>query len=397
MTRARRSALLLAGAAALAGVLALALRPRPLTVETAPVARGTFVAEVEEDGRTRVRDRYIVSTPVAGRVLRIGVRAGDAVTRDEVVALIQAAPSSLLSARARREAEERVGAAEAMLETAVALVERAAAQRVQAEADAGRTRILHARGATPTQALERAELGVRTAQRDMIAAERRHHAAEHELAQARAVLERADVLGDGPERRPVRSPVEGRVLRVLQESEAVVASGAPLLELGDPTDLEAIVDVLTTEAVGIAPGAEATIEGWGGPPLQGQVRRVEPGAFTRISALGVEEQRVWVVIDITSPREAWATLGDGFRVDARIVVARIEDAVLVPVGALFRRGEDWAVFVATPEGRAREQRITLDRRGPRQAVVRAGLEAGERVVLYPPSALRDGGRIEGRR
>jgi HlyD family secretion protein len=388
----RRIALLLLAAAALAAALVLLLRPAPIGVEVAEVTRGPFLAEVEEDGRTRVRDRYIVSTPVAGRVLRIAVRAGDAVVRDEEVASVLAAPAALLSARARREAEERLGAAEAMLETASALVERAAAQREQAATDAVRARALQAHGATPLQALERAELALRTAERDAVAANRRFHAAEHELAQARAVLERADILGDGPERRPIRAPLSGRVLRLLQESEAVVAAGTPLLELGDPSDLEVIVDVLTTEATGILPGAAVAIEGWGGPALEGRVRQVEPGAFTKISALGVEEQRVWVVIDLVAPRESWGGLGDGYRVDARIVVARIEDAVLVPVGALFRRGPHWTVFVLGSDGRARERQVIIGRRGPQLAELRQGLLPGERVVVYPPSMLRDGGR-----
>jgi HlyD family secretion protein len=191
----------------------------------------------------------------------------------------------------------------------------------------------------------------------------------------------------------VHAPQAGRALRVLQESEAVVAAGAPLLELGDPADLEVVVDVLTTEAVGIAPGAPVTIERWGGPvPLEGRVRLVEPGAFTRVSALGVEEQRVWVVIDLIGPRERWAALGDGYRVDARILVEAVEDAVLVPVSALFRRGAGWAVFVVQ-DGVAQERPVEPVRRATRNAMISAGLVAGEKVVLFPPGALRDGARV----
>jgi HlyD family secretion protein len=191
----------------------------------------------------------------------------------------------------------------------------------------------------------------------------------------------------------VRSPVNGRVLRVLQESETIVPSGAPLVELGDPTDLEVIVDVLTTEAVGIASGAPAAIERWGGPaPLQGRVRLVEPGAFTRVSALGVEEQRVWVVIDLVEPRESWAALGDGFRVDALITVEVMDDAVILPVSAMFRSSAGWAVFIVR-DGVARERALDILRRGGRSARVGAGVAPGERVVLFPPSALRDGSRV----
>jgi HlyD family secretion protein len=371
----------------------LAFRPRPVLVETEPVVRGRFEVVVEEDGRTRVRDRYIVSAPVAGRVQRLGMRAGDAVARGALVAEILAAPSALLSPRARREAEERVGAAVAMLQQAEVLVQRAAAEQAQAAADAVRVRALHARGAAPLQQLERAEMAERVAERDMLAAEHRRDAAEHEVNQARAALAAADAAENGPERQEVRAPVAGLVLRVLQESEAVVAAGAPLLELGDPADLEVVVDVLTTEAVGIAPGAPVLIERWGGPaPLQGRVRRVEPGAFTRVSALGVEEQRVWVVIDLLGPREGWAALGDGFRVDARITVEAIDDAVMVPVSALFRRGAGWAVFVER-DGVARERQVGVARRAARSAMISAGLVPGETVILFPPSTLRDGSRV----
>lgn len=379
------------GALALAAVLLVGLlRPQPVAVEVGTVERGPFVAVLEEEGRTRVRDRYVVSAPLAGRVLRLGVRPGDTVERDAVLAVMLAAPSPFLDERGRREAEERVGAAEAMVEQFAIDAQRAEAQQRQAQADAGRMRALFARGTASSQQMERADLAALTAARDVEAAERRRHAAEHELALAQAILRRAGTGGGMPERQEVRAAVAGQVLRVLQESEAVVAAGTPLVEIADPSDLEVIVDALTTEAVGVVPGAHVSFERWGGTAtLTGQVRRVEPGAFTKISALGVEEQRVRVVIDLVSPRDARARLGDGFRVDARIEIARVENAVLVPVGALFRRGADWAVFVRDA-GIARERAVAVARRGDRQAVVDAGLTPGETVVLFPPTGLRDG-------
>lgn len=389
----RRTAIALLLLGLLGGALVLAFRPKPLAVELHEITRGRFEAVVEEDGRTRVRERFIVSAPVAGRVLRMGVRPGDTVRQDDSLAIILAAPSALLGPRARLEAEARIGAAEAMLQQAGILVERAAAQQRQAEADAARLRDLHARGAAPIQQLERAELAERTAARDMLAAERRRHAAEHELDQALALLQSINGSEPARERLELRAPINGRVLRVLQESEAVVGVGAPLLEIADPNDIEVIVDVLTTEAVRINPGAFASLTGWGGDaPLQGHVRLVEPGAFTRTSALGVEEQRVWVVIDITSPNRRATALGDGFRVDARIVLAAKENAVLVPVTALFRRGQGWAVFTSQG-GIARERAVTLEQRGARHAVVASGLSPGDRVVLFPPSSLKEGRRI----
>lgn len=383
------------GALALAAVLLVGLlRPQPVAVEVGTVERGPFVAVLEEEGRTRVRDRYVVSAPLGGRVLRLGIRPGDTVERDAVLAVMLAAPSPFLDERGRREAEERVGAAEAMAEQSAIDAQRAEALQRQALADAGRTRALFARGIASGQQMERADLAAITAARDFEAAERRRHAAEHELALAQAVLRRAGTGGGTPERQEVRAAVAGRVLRVLQESEAVVAAGTPLVEIADPSDLEVIADVLTTEAVGVVPGARVSVERWGGTAaLAGRVRRVEPGAFTKISALGVEEQRVRVVIDLVSPRDVWARLGDGFRVEARIEIARVENAVLVPAGALFRRGDGWAVFVRDAEaGTARERAVAVSRRGARQAIVDDGLTPGETVVLFPPTGLRDGAR-----
>jgi HlyD family secretion protein len=188
----------------------------------------------------------------------------------------------------------------------------------------------------------------------------------------------------------VTSPIDGRVLRVIQESEAVVSLGAPLLELGDTTDLEVIVDVLTTDAARIAAGNKVILDRWGGEaPLEGRVRRVEPSGFTKISALGVEEQRVWVVIDIASPRAQWTNLGDGYRVDARIIVDMIDQATVVPVGALFRRGEEWYVFIIE-SGRARLRQVEIAQRSGRSVAIENGLKAGDQVVVYPPASLTDG-------
>ena len=387
-----RMLLLLSGGAALGGVLFLLYRPQPIAVETAAVTRGRFVAAVEEDGRTRVRDRYLVAAPLAGRLLRLPVRAGDPVAADQVVAMILPSLPTLLDPRARRELEERVGAAEAVIAETGAQVERARGLLGQAQADAQRARVLRQTGVAAAQQFERAELAALTAERELRAAELRGHAAEHVLDQTRALLRRFDEP-EATEGLEVRSPVAGRVLRVIRESEAPIASGEPLLEIGDPANLEVVVDVLTTEAVAIRPGARAVIEHWGeAEPLEGRVRLVEPGAFTKVSALGVEEQRVWVVIDLVSPRARWTGLGDGFRVDARITVAEIEDSILVPVGALFRRDGGWAVFVVQ-DGIARERRIELARRGAPVAAVAAGLAAGEQVVVFPPSALTAGARI----
>jgi HlyD family secretion protein len=378
---------------AIAGAVYLVFRPAPIVVEVAPITRGQFVATVEDDGRTRVRDRYVISSPVAGRLLRLQARAGDQVSADEVVATILPSLPALLDPRTRSEAEERLGAAEALVAETGSQVERLKGVRDEAETEATRARTLRQSGVMAAQQSERVELAALVAERELSAAEMRQHAAEHALDQARAVLRRFD-SPDSTEKLELKSPISGRVLRVIRESEMPVSGGEPLLEIGDPADLEIAVDVLTTEAAAIRPGARVTIEHWGGPEaLEGRVRLVEPGAFTKVSALGVEEQRVWVVIDLVSPHDRWATLGDGYRVDAAIVTEEIDDALLAPQSALFRQDGGWAVFVVRG-GVAHERRVEVAHRSARVATVGAGLAPGDQVVVFPPSSLTDGATVK---
>ena len=389
--------LLVIGAAAAAGAIAWSLIPRPIPVETAKVTTGRFVATVDEDGKTRVRERYVVVSPLAGRSTRIRLKVGDAVTSDDIITSILPTPAPLLDPRSRREAEERLGQAEANRERARAMLERARAQAVQAKTDLDRTRTLVERGAATTQALERAELAMRVADRDLRAAEFLDHATEHEVDQAKALLARYDQGGQAlDERWNVTAPVAGAILKVLQESETIVTPGMPLVEIGDPRDLEVVVDVLSTDAVEIQSGAEVTIERWGGPGiLAGRVRRVEPTAFTKISTLGVEEQRVNVLIDVVSSPDAWSGLGDGYRVEARITVFSRDDATIVPTGALFRIGTQWHVFVVN-NGRAERRPIEVLRRSGRVAAITSGLSAGETVIVYPSDRLAPNARVEPR-
>ena len=372
------------------------LLPRPIPVEAAAVTKGAFVATVDEDGKTRIRERYVVAAPLAGRLTRMRLKVGDRVDAGAAVATLLPTPAPLLDPRSRREAEERLGAAEAALQRASATVERAQAQAGQAQKELARTRALADRGATTVQAIERAELAMRVADRELRAAEFLHHAAEHELAQAQALLARYQSGAESSESWNVTAPVPGVVLKVTQESETIVQPGTPILEIGDPRDLEIVVDVLSTDAVEIRPNAAVSIVNWGGPgSLAGRVRRIEPAAFTKVSTLGVEEQRVNVLIDLTSPAEAWTGLGDGFQIDARITVFSQDDAMIVPAGALFRRGDSWNVFVVE-SGRATARTVTLLRRSGRFAAVAAGLTLGERVIVYPSDRIRSGVRVEWR-
>jgi HlyD family secretion protein len=385
------------GVVAAVALLVWSVLPQPIPVETAIVTTGRFVATVDEDGKTRIRERYVMAAPLAGRLSRVSLKAGDPIEAGAVVATILPSPAPLLDPRSRREAEERLGAAEAALERTKALIERARAQAAQADSELARARALMERGATTAQTLERAELAKQVADRDLRAAEFQHHAAEHELDQARALLARYSA-GDKEltERWALTAPVSGVVLKIAQESETIVLPGAPILEIGDPRDLEVVIDVLSTDAVEIRPGAEVTIENWGGQGvLAGRVRRVEPAAFTKISTLGVEEQRVNVLADLVSPPAQSAGLGDAFQVDARIAVFTQENATIVPAGALFRRGESFGLYVVEGD-RAQVRNVTLLRRSGRVAAIATGLAAGERVIVYPSDSVTPGARIKAR-
>jgi HlyD family secretion protein len=388
------------GLAAMAAVFVWAFRPQPLLVDAASVVRGPFEQTVDDDGRTRVRDRYTVSAPLAGRLLRMALKAGDTVEQGALVAVVMPSAPTLQDARTLRELDERAGAAQAAVLRAQAMEERANAALEQARADAGRAAKLAAGGFVSTANLEQAELARRMRDKELDAARFERQAAERELAQARAAVMRvrSDRQGVGMPSAgfEVQSPISGRVLKVVQESEGPVAIGAPLLELGDIGKLEAIVDVLSTDAVDIAPGAKVHIDaGAGRASLAGRVRMIEPSAFTKVSALGVEEQRVNVVIDFVSPREAWQALGDGYRIDARIVMHSTQDAVLVPIGALFRDGAGYAVFVIEDD-RARKRAVDVPRRNDRYGLVAGGLKVDERVVVFPPDTARDGALVRAR-
>lgn len=374
--------------------LVWAFTPRPFPVETVEVQRGRFEQAIEDDGKTRVRDRYVVSAPLAGRLERVALKAGDRVSGGQVVAVLSPAAPPLLDARTESELRARIGAAAADVARAATAVERARANLVKSRADLERSRKLASQGFVSAAQVERDELTVSVQTREVEAVQFERRAAEHQLQYARAALARSQRWQSGyGERLEIRSPVEGVVLRVMEESETTVALGTDLVELGDAARLEVVVDVLSADAVRIPPEALVRLRHQGDAhPLEGRVRRVEPSAFTKVSALGVEEQRVNVIIDIVSPPGEWQALGDGYRVDARIVVFSRDDAVTVPVGAIFRHGKGWAVFVVR-EGRARLQPVEAPRRSSTDALIENGVSPGDRVILYPAERVRDGTRV----
>jgi HlyD family secretion protein len=386
------------GSAVLIGVLiAVVLWPTTFPVDVAPVPRGPLTVTVDEEGVTRVRDRFVVAAPVSGRVLRIELDPGDRVKRGQVVAQVRAEAPPLLDARARAEAEAGVEGARAALGRARAEEQRAKATLAQAQRDLARNRALVATGAMAQREAEIQEADVRVAEETANAAAFAVRAAMSELQRAQTRL--APLSLEAPTGRvvSVTAPVEGVVLKRLRESETVVPAGDPLVEIGDPSGLEIVADLLSTDAVRVKVGARAFVEQWGGDkPLKARVRRIEPAGFMKISALGVEEQRVNVVLDfVESSPAARAALGDGYRVEVRVVIWESPNVVQVPTSALFRHGEQWAVYVFEG-GRARRTLVELGHQTGQYAEVRSGLDEGARVILHPGDTLVDGARVRER-
>lgn len=386
--------------AALAAVMAWAFAPRPLAVETAAVTTGRFETAVEDDGKTRLVDQYLVSAPLAGLVSRIDLREGDPVAAGDVVAHLRPAYAPLLDERTRRQQQAQLGAAQAQVAAATAAVERANLALTRARHDYQRAEQLGQAGFVAPSRLESERVAAQAAQRELDSARAQRQVALHDVEQARAALD----AGARPSSSAsavfrVRAPVGGRVLRVVQASEAVVPLGAPLIELGDPGRLEVVAELLTSDAIQASPGSPVRIDRWGGPPLRGRVRRIEPAAFTKISALGVEEQRVRILIDIVDADAAKAGLGVGYRVNARIITSSHDLVRKVPVSALFplpgNSGADAAglgVYLVR-DSRAQLAPVRLGGRNEREAWVQQGLATGDQVIVYPSEEVRDGARV----
>ena len=381
--------------AVVGGLAAVAFWPRAVQVNVAAVSRGPLVVTVDEEGRTRVRDRFVVAAPVAGRVLRIELEPGDRVARGDLITRIQPGIPALLDARTRAEAEAAVQSAEASLGLARAEEQRTRAGLAQAQRELTRTRNLTAAGVTTRQDLDAREADVSVAAETVNAATFAVRTAAAELERARARMETSS-RDAGGRTVVVRAPVDGVVLERLRESESVVPTGEPLVAIGDPAQMEIVTDLLSTDAVRVRPGARAMIEQWGGDTaLSAAVRRIEPGGFTKVSALGVEEQRVNVVLDLVEEGEACAALGDAYRVDVRIVLWESPAVVKVPTSALFRENMRWAVYVAR-DGRARRTMIELGHQTGQEAEVTSGLAEGEMVIVHPGDLVEDGVRISTR-
>ena len=372
-----------AGAAVLIGLLVAGLWPEPEAVEVAKAEVGTLRATVNEEGKTRIRQRFTVSAPVSGQLRRIPYKAGAEMKAGEtVVAVIDPVTPAMLDVRARALAEAR-------RDTAAANVDKAKAGHAFAMSELRRIQALAKEQIISAQELENVQLRETATAKEVAAAESALRQTEAELAEFTSAGTNASAKSI-----EVKAPVSGRVLRVFEESSRVIQSGAPIVEIGDPLDLEVVIEALSRDGAAISPGTPVYLEQWGGgAPLEARVRYVEPAAFTKISALGVEEQRVNVVADFVTPAEQRATLGDAFRVEARIVVWESPNVLKVPSGALFRHGRDWAVFVFDG-GRAKLRRVETGRSSGTETQITKGLQPNEEVVLYPGDRIKENSRIE---
>ena len=374
--------------------------PQPVPVDLVEARRGELVTTIDEEGETRVRDIYVLSAPVAGRALRIEAEAGDKVIAGEtVVAEIEPIDPAFLDPRSEAQALADINAAESARQLTLARVDSAKAELEFAESELQRARRLVSDDLISEHALDEAERGFKTRKAELATARAALQVSSFELERARAQLVSPTETHERHVRCkcvPIHAPVNGSILRVLHESEGVVTAGEPLVEIGDPGDLEIVTDLLSTDAVRALAGQRAIIERWGGEQvLEGRVRRVEPFGFTKVSALGIEEQRVNVIIDITSPPESWAQLGHGYQLETRIVLGELEDALKLPLTALFRDGVHWAVYIED-DGRAQLRHVEIGERSQLEASIQQGLQAGERVIEHPGNRIADGVRITAR-
>lgn len=399
----------LGAGALLAAMLGYAFAPRPIVVDMGEAKRAPMVVTIDEEAKTRVRDAYVVSAPIAGRLLRLDVEPGDAVEGGETaIARMLPLNPSALDIRTREQAKASVQVAEAAVRVARADLNKAMADQELADQDLERSRTLRKSGTVSQAALEQAQRETRATGASLDMAKAAISMREADLANARARLisfgeGASGVVGAsaGAEAIPLTAPVSGRILQVMQKSETTLAAGTPILEIGDiANDLEIVAELLSTDAVRVTPGNRVFVENWGGrAPLSGVVERVEPWGFTKYSALGVEEQRVKAIIRFTDPLEQRDSLGHGFRVETRIVIWEAEDALTLPSSALFRQGAGaaggWAVFTVE-DGRARLTPVEVGRNNGVQAQILSGTEAGAEIVLYPGPGLTDGASVERR-
>jgi HlyD family secretion protein len=377
------------------GLLVWGFWPRPVLVETVKAKRAPMTVTIEEEGQTRVIDRFIVSAPVDGVACRVKLDVGDPVEKGQTLLSISPLESSVLDPRSRANAEARVAAAKSALEVARQKADAARAGADYFRAELKRLKPLAEQGVISKGAYDKAKMDVLTGDATLRSANHAVEVAQYDLQAAETALKYSagTETGDPSVRVPVKSPVTGRILQLQHECEGPVKTGQELLVVGDPTQLEVVVDLLSADAVKVKPGTKVLFDRWGGDePLIGRVRTVEPYGFTKISALGVEEQRVNVIADFVSPKQEWQRLGDGYRVEARFVIWEGENVLQVPASSLFRVDDGWAVFLVK-NGNAIQQMVKVGHRNGLIAQILEGVKEGEKVVNHPSDEVEDGVRI----
>lgn len=390
-----RKVLMVLVALAIVAALVYAFRPKPISVDVAVIKKGPMKVVLSEMARARIKDRYVVSTPIAGNVLRLELHPGDRVAAGAVLARIVPSAPPLLDARTKAEAEARAAAAEASHKQTKAAIERANLLLDRARHELGEIRTLQQQGAANEDTRERAELEEKLRVQDLASAKFAESMAAHESAMAKVALQKIKDKNISDDHLEVRAPVEGVVLRVLAPSGGVLGPGTPLLELGDPSALEIVCEVLTADAAKIHAGSKASLERWGGDALNAHVRLVEPSAFTRISSLGVDEQRVNVVMDLDEPREKWVLLGDGYRLEAKISLWERDNVLVAPEGSLFRKAGQWSVY-SFNNGVATVESVKVGQRNGLEVQIEEGLIEGQKVLVYPGDRVTAGSKVVAR-
>jgi len=387
----RRIALALIAALVAVGLF-LGFRPQPIEVDLGAAQRASLRVTIEQEGRTRVLDRYVVAAPVSGYARRVRLDVGQAVERGATLIELEPLRAEVLDVRRRAEAQARIAAAAASVSAVEQRVHAATSQASLAQKELLRVRALRPAGFVSSAAEDRAASEAERSTAELRSAQFAVATARHELEAARTTLQYA-ASGSSTELVVVRAPVDGRVLKIPHKSEGTVTTGQPLIEIGDPRALEVEVDVLSADAVRLRPGTRVVFERWGGEGvLEGVVRVIEPAGFTKVSALGVDEQRVWVIVAFTSPPAQWQRLGDGYRVEASFIVWETNNVLQIPASSLFRDGDGWAAFVSV-QGKAVKRRLEIGQRNGLGAQVLSGLQAGEQVIVHPDDRVREGVRV----
>ncbi|MFQ5353731.1 MAG: efflux RND transporter periplasmic adaptor subunit [Thermodesulfobacteriota bacterium] len=393
----RRRILILLLSLGIIAALVYGFMPKPVPVSLVEVRRGTLQVTVEEEGKTRVKDRFVISAPVAGYVRRVELDVGDSIKKGQVLVTMEPQRSRVLDPRSRAEARARVEAAGAALNVSKENILAASAEAEYASSEFQRIKKLFDKEVVSRDAMEEVRAKARYARATLKSSEFAMEVARFELKAARTALKYSASAEAGlKERVAIRAPIDGSVLKIYQESEGAVTEGQEIISIGDPSSIEVEVDVLSADAVRIKPGTEVRFHRWGGEvPLKGRVRIVEPAGFTKISALGVEEQRVLVISDITSEPGVWERLGDGYRVEADFILWEGADILQVPTSALFRSGKDWATFVVEDK-RARERPVRIGHRSGLSTEILSGVKEGESVITHPDDSVEDGVRVRPR-